>query len=83
MRLLSPECLIIAALPGQACGFSAENPSPECGDENGTKQPPLTVPGRMGWEEDDTSFGGLGLIASPGEGLNCPHWECGSFYTHA
>lgn len=81
--LLSSQRLIIPALPARACGFSVGNPSPECGGEDGTKQPPLAGSGRMGREEDDTSFGGLGLIASPHEGPNCPHWECGPFYTHA
>ena len=51
----------------------------ERGGEDGTNQPLLAGSGRMGREEDDTSFGGLGLMASPGEGLNCPHWECGPF----
>lgn len=40
------------------------------------------------WSDEEggrrhSSFGGLGLIASPCEGLNRPPWECGPFYTHA
>lgn len=29
-----------------------------------------------------STFGGLGLIASPCEGLNCPRWECGWSLLH-
>lgn len=59
-------------------------PQPRCGGEDGTKTTTAhRLPSDGEGKRWHSSFGGLGLIASPCEGLKCPYWECGPSYTHA